>query len=108
MKKNILRRGLIFVGLCFVLSLSVFVYVKNSIRHDVFNNIEDINNADIAIVLGAAIKDRRPGNYLQYRLDDAAALYKQGKVKKILVSGDNSRDAYDEISVMNNYLLEKG
>lgn len=108
MKRNVLRGSLVFAGLCFVLSLLIFFHVKNNIRHDIFNDIENVKDKNIAIVLGAAIKDKRPGNYLQYRLDDAVELYKRGKVKKILVSGDNGRDAYDEISVMNNYLLKKG
>jgi SanA protein len=83
--------------------------VKYKTKPYIFFNIENIQNAEFAIVLGAAIKkNKEPGNYLKYRLDDVIALYKRGKIKKILVSGDNGKGDYDEISVMNNYLVRNG
>ncbi|MEI6265918.1 MAG: ElyC/SanA/YdcF family protein [Sphingobacteriia bacterium] len=103
------KRILIIVGLCLFLLLSIPFYVKYKARHKVFSNVENVNNKDFAIVLGAAIKNNNePGNYLKYRLDDALSLYKSGKIKKILISGDNGEDAHDEISVMNNYLVRNG
>ena len=47
----------------------------------------------VALVLGAAPigPEGGPNRYFVYRLDAAAALYKAGKVKYLLVSGDNSR-----------------
>lgn len=87
--------------------LSVPLYVKYKARHKIFANVENVTNKDFAIVLGAAIKNnRQPGNYLKYRLDDVITLYQEGKIKKILISGDNGEDAHDEISVMNNYLVK--
>ena len=103
------KRSLIIVGLCLVLLLSIPFYVKYKARHKIFANVENLKNKDFAIVLGAAIKNNNePGNYLKYRLDDALSLYKSGKIKKILISGDNGEDAHDEISVMNNYLVKNG
>jgi len=68
-----------------------------------------VENKEFAIVLGAAIKNNnQPGNYLKYRLDDVLDLFKAGKIEKILVSGDNGEVTHDEISVMNNYLIENG
>jgi SanA protein len=103
------KKILIFVGLCLLSILSIPFYVKYKARHKVFANVKNVNNKDFAIVLGAAIrKNNQPGNYLKYRLDDALALYQSGRVKKILISGDNGEDAHDEISVMNNYLVKNG
>ena len=60
-------------------------------------------------MLGAGIKvNGTPGSYLKQRLDDAVILFRNGKIKKILLSGDNSKNDYDELSVMNNYLLQMG
>jgi SanA protein len=103
------KRVLIFLGLCLLLILSIPLYVKYKARHKIFANVENVTNKDFAIVLGAAIKNnRQPGNYLKYRLDDVITLYQAGKIKKILISGDNGEDAHDEISVMNNYLVKNG
>jgi SanA protein len=103
------KRILIFVGLCLLILLSLHFYVKYKARHKIFSNVENVTDKDFAIVLGAAIKNNnQPGNYLKYRLDDAITLYQSGRVKKILISGDNGEDAHDEISVMNNYLVKNG
>ena len=103
------KRILIFVGLVLLSILSIPFYVRYQARNEVFANIENVKPKEFAIVLGAAIiNNNRPGNYLKFRLDDVISLYKSGKIKKILISGDNGEDAHDEISVMNRYLLENG
>lgn len=61
----------------------------------------------VAIVLGAGVRpDGSPTAYLRQRLETAATLYKNGQVKKILASGDNSSKHYDEPSAMRRYLLD--
>jgi SanA protein len=64
----------------------------------------------VALVLGAAPigPEGGPNRYFVYRLDAAAALYKAGKVKYLLVSGDNSRPDYDEPTAMRAGLIERG
>ncbi|MEW9531172.1 vancomycin high temperature exclusion protein [Microbispora sp. NPDC049125] len=61
-----------------------------------------------ALVLGAGVRGRTPTPMLRARLDLGASLYRAGKVRALLVSGDNSRAGYDEPSVMRDYLLAKG
>ena len=64
----------------------------------------------VALVLGAAPigPEGGPNRYFVYRLDAAAALYKAGRVKYLLVSGDNSRPDYDEPTAMRAGLIERG
>ncbi|GAA4300927.1 SanA/YdcF family protein [Nibribacter koreensis] len=91
------------------LILSIPLFVNYSVRNKIFTEIIKVENKEFAIVLGAGIQsNNRPGVYLRHRLDDIVALYKAKKIKKILLSGDNSRKQYDELSVMNNYLIGKG
>ncbi len=98
-----------FITLFLIAILSIPIYVKFKARNNIFANVENVESAEFAIVLGAAIKNNnQPGNYLKSRLDDVITLYENGKVNKILVSGDNGEDAHDEISVMNNYLVKNG
>ena len=45
-----------------------------------------------------------PSPYLAHRLDAAAKLYRAGQVRVVLVTGDNSREDYDEPDAMRAYL----
>ncbi|MFJ9340628.1 vancomycin high temperature exclusion protein [Streptomyces sp. NPDC101733] len=64
--------------------------------------------AGVAVVFGAGLWNGRPTPYLADRLDAAVELYRTGKVKVVLVTGDNSRDAYDEPGAMRTYLKGHG
>ena len=64
----------------------------------------------MALVLGTAPigPEGGPNRYFVYRLDAAAALYKAGKVKYLIVSGDNAAADYDEPTAMRDGLIERG
>ncbi|MET9804321.1 ElyC/SanA/YdcF family protein [Streptomyces sp. NPDC006368] len=68
----------------------------------------DVPARDVAVVFGAGLHKGRPTPYLAHRLDTAAELYRTGKVKVVLVTGDNSRAEYDEPDAMRAYLTERG
>ncbi len=66
-------------------------------------------SAPVAIVLGASVhEDGTPSDILADRLSVAADLYRDGNVAKVLASGDNGQDGYDEVNVMRTYLLNAG
>jgi SanA protein len=69
-----------------------------------------IRDTDVALVLGAAPigPEGGPNRYFEYRLDAAAALWRAGKAKYLLVSGDNRRPDYDEPSAMRAGLIARG
>lgn len=89
-------------------ALAPFAWVVDSsapYRHP----LADVPPAPVALVLGAGLtRDGRPTPFLAGRLDVAAALHAAGKVRVLLVSGDNSRADYDEPSAMRTYLVAKG
>jgi vancomycin permeability regulator SanA len=62
----------------------------------------------VAVVFGAGLIDGHPTPYLAHRLDAAAQLYRAGTVRVLLVTGDNSRTAYDEPGAMRTYLVAHG
>ncbi|MFC8170724.1 vancomycin high temperature exclusion protein [Streptomyces sp. NPDC057235] len=68
----------------------------------------DVPARDVAVVFGAGLWKGRPTPYLAHRLDTAAELYRTGKVRVLLVTGDNSRTSYDEPSAMRAYLIGRG
>ncbi|MBX6748436.1 MAG: YdcF family protein [Micromonosporaceae bacterium] len=66
--------------------------------------------ADVVIVLGGQVApDRtRPYNFLQGRLDTAAALLAAGRARVVLVSGDGNGQSGNETAVMTDYLASIG
>jgi vancomycin permeability regulator SanA len=70
--------------------------------------VADAPARDVAVVFGAGLWEGRPSPYLAHRLDTAAELYRTGKAKVVLVTGDNSRVEYDEPDAMRTYLTERG
>jgi len=70
---------------------------------------QNIPEKRVAIVFGAAIWGKEtPSDVLADRIKTAAALYKTNKVKKILLSGDNSKIEHNEPETMKNYALSLG
>ncbi|NJM07952.1 DUF218 domain-containing protein [Candidatus Gracilibacteria bacterium] len=65
--------------------------------------------APVALVFGAGVRaDGRLSRILADRVDAAIALYRSGRVQKLLMSGDNSRPEYDEVTAMRRYAVERG
>jgi len=63
----------------------------------------------VAIVFGAGVgASGRPSAVLRDRVLTAVALYEAGAVRKILMSGDNSRKDYDESTAMKRLAVEAG
>jgi vancomycin permeability regulator SanA len=83
-------------------------YVK-TVTDDRIMSVEDVPAQPVALVLGAEMySDGQPSRYLGARLDVAYQLFTAGKVKAILVSGDNRPEHNSETDGMRNYLLERG
>lgn len=71
--------------------------------------LADAPEIPVAIVFGAGLsRDGTPSPVLRDRVETAAALYFQGKVKKLLMSGDNRFVDYNEPGAMRQYALDLG
>ncbi len=69
----------------------------------------EVQPASAALVLGAGLnRDGTPGVVLRDRIRTAAELYFNGRVQKILMSGDNSSIYYNEPGAMRAYALDLG
>jgi vancomycin permeability regulator SanA len=68
----------------------------------------DVPHTRVAVVFGAGLWKGEPSPYLAHRLDAAAELYEAGRIEVVLVTGDNSREEYDEPDAMRAYLTERG
>lgn len=63
----------------------------------------------VAIVFGAGLRrDGTPTTILRDRVETAASLYFNGKVEKLLMSGDNRFSYYNEPEAMRQYAISLG
>jgi vancomycin permeability regulator SanA len=70
---------------------------------------DQVPTAPVALVLGAKVyPDGTPSPYLAARLDVAHRLYQAGKVRVVVVSGDNMAKEYNEPDAMRTYLINAG
>jgi len=82
-------------------------YVKNLAKDKIKENTNEIQDADAIVILGCQVKeDGSLSLMLKDRLDKGIELYKNGVAPKIIVSGDHTRENYDEVNAMKNYLIE--
>lgn len=97
------------LGLEVVLLANLFVcgYAKGKVVQD----LKEVPAAQTILLLGTnkSLRDREGTNlYYTYRIDAVANLYKQGKVKRIIISGDNGHKGYNEPADMQLSLIRKG
>jgi SanA protein len=90
--------------------VAIDTYISKQAEPKLYSNIKKIPAKKAALVLGTAKYMVGGGkNYFYtYRIRAAAALFKAGKVKAIVVSGDNSTKYYNETSKMKKDLINSG
>ncbi|MFQ4142867.1 vancomycin high temperature exclusion protein [Chlorogloeopsis sp. ULAP02] len=92
-----------------ITALGLNFYIKAVTSNYRYIKPTDIPAQRIAIVLGAGVyPDGTPSPMLSDRITAAVELYKLGRVQKLLMTGDNSSDDYDEVTVMQRYATERG
>jgi SanA protein len=97
---------LILALICLLLVTSLLV--SRSAGPHIVASAKDAPQAECAIVLGALVSNGVPSAPLADRLNTGIELYKTGKVKKLLLSGDHGQTTYDEVNAMRKYCLDRG
>ena len=104
---------LLAVALIGVLLIAVInKYVYSQSRGKIQKSMTEIPTEEpkrVAIVFGARVwTDGVPSNSLYDRVLTGVELYRAGRVKKLLMSGDRQNDNYDEPTAMKKLALELG
>lgn len=109
-KKYLFLLDGIFLFSFFIIGCNIYIAQTTSSR--IYSDVNEIPKNKVAVVLGTS---KYLGNhqqylnyYFKYRMEAAAELYHSGKVKHLLVSGDNHSKNYDEPTDMKNYLISLG
>ena len=100
------------VVLCLALLFGCDFAVSNYSKEKTTSDIDQVKPVEYGLLLGTTPHTRytRLKNYFfVYRINAAEDLYKSGKVKKILISGDqNSLDGINEVECMRDSLVAHG
>lgn len=113
LKKRSLRIGLLLAA-AILLSVSLLILYANDqvarCARFVYADVSQLPEHECALLLGTAriVQGKYLNEYFQSRIEAAAELYRSGKVRRIIVSGDNSRKDYDETTDMKAALVELG
>ena len=102
MKKFLFFLVLIALGV----TIAPYIMVQRS-AHGRIVSFSAVEPHAVGLVLGASVRAGEPNRVLQERLDTAALLYHEGKVQKLILSGDNRTVDYNEPEAMKRYLLNK-
>lgn len=104
-------KGLIALG--FILLLSVLlsnIWIVYSTEDNNYYNLQKMPSNDVGLVLGTskAIIGGKENMFFKYRMEAAARLYKEGKVKFLILSGNHDSVFYNEPNDMKKALMSLG
>lgn len=106
--KSLKRLGIISFWLLITIIMLPQVVIFSTTRNKI-QSLAELPAFETALVLGASVlPSHEPSPVLAQRIAAATELYQSGKVKKLLMSGDNSQENYDEVSVMRDTALALG
>lgn len=110
MVRNLIRVILTAFFAVLLLLILCNIWVILSTNSQVYSELREVPAADVALVLGTSKRfaDGRPNTYFINRIEAAARLYKEGKVKHLILSGDNRTQYYNEPRDMKDALLKRG
>lgn len=81
-------------------------YAKGKIFRD--TTLIPYNKVGLLLGTSPRVKGGRSNPYFNNRINAAVALYEAGKIKYILISGDNRRHNYNEPQAMKDSLIKRG
>jgi len=109
------RRQILYSSIAILVILASVVALCNisvdrNAEGRTFSNINDVPTMQTALLLGTNPKTRdgkRPSSFYLARINATAELYKHGKFRQLIISGDK-REGYDEPQTMCHDLIERG
>ena len=113
-KRTLVRRLLLFFAgimlLCSLALLAADCRVEHFAAGRVYNDVEDIPAREYGLVPGTSrlVHGKYLNTYFFNRIHAAVELYRAGKIRKIIVSGDNARSDYNETGDMARELIAEG
>jgi len=100
----------VLIATLIILVMGSNYYIIRKTRGQIFSDKDQLPPNDVGLVLGTSryMRNGTPNLFFRYRMDAAAELYHSGKIRHIIVSGDNHTRTYDEPAEMVKSLLQRG
>jgi len=112
MRRNKYVKWILLSGLILVLAtVLVSSYtVSHNTKELIFSNTAKIPANKTGLLLGTSkyLRSGKLNLYFEYRISATAELYNSGKIKAVVISGDNSRKDYNEPLDMKMELIKRG
>jgi vancomycin permeability regulator SanA len=107
--RRILLTIAVLVLICCAAAAVARIYVSADTASQRYLVASVVPHRPVALVFGAGLlPDGSPTPMLADRVDAAVELFRQGKVGRLLFSGDNSRPGYNEVGSMLDYAVKHG
>ncbi len=114
MKRQLIRNiiytlSILMLGCIGCIITCNYIIDKNAVRY-LYREISEIPGNEVGLLLGTSpkLKNGKNNLYFDHRINAAIQLYKAGKIKYILISGDNRKKNYNEPEYMKKALLRGG
>jgi len=101
---------IVILGMTYALTVYNYERMVDEAKPSIYSNVHQVPAKKAALVLGCSkyLSNGNKNYFYKYRIEAATKLFKAGKVKAIVVSGDNSSKGYDETTAMYEDLVKKG
>ena len=91
-----------------LIAVGLVIYVGLVVRIYSYINVDERQNSDVIVVMGASQWNGQPSPVFKARLDHAFLLYQEGLASKLILTGGvGSGEIKSESQVGKNYLLRK-
>lgn len=112
-RARVRRRLLVFFLFFMGLPLAFVIYIQLAIKFGAagkgYWRVADLQGTHVGLVFGCDDKfENRDNLYFKYRMDAAAELWHAGKLRGLIVSGDNRAADYNEPQKMRQALILRG
>lgn len=98
----------LLAGFCLVVGCNLVITFHSAGR--IFSDPAGLPENSVGVVLGTSklLAPNRPNRHFETRIKAAAGLYRQGKIRHILVSGSHNSPYYNEVRDMRKALIDLG
>lgn len=109
MRRVLLLFAVSVLGVGGLLALANWWVIRHAQGRIVYS-VEKLQPRDVGLVLGTSpiLRGGWRNPFFEARMDASAQLFREGKVRHLLVSGDNGHKRYDEPTAMRDALIARG
>jgi len=107
--RKVFKIGLVSALVIAILTVILNFYINHYSVSYIYSSVKEVPCCYTALVPGSLVYNDGSLSYIvKDRVDGAIELYKAGKVKRFLLSGDHGTKKYDEVNNMKKYMMTKG